>query len=704
MSKYFLLLVAIAAAALCLRASDTWTIPDPIQERPDWLKEGIVMAGSWEPLTFIRRRGGNPVEDEEDWMPERSEAAALKLKEAGINLVVLNLHKGFGLKAEAEDIDATRRFTQYAHKYGIRVGGYVGATMMYETFFLEQPVAKNWLQLDADGRPTYYNASQTFRYVACRNNPGYDAFIKKVLRLGVEDLKLDLIHFDQMEGWEEPRSCHCQWCRDLFIQYLRSLYPAENRRTLRFGFSMLDGIIPPAITVIEPNSSAPWELTDPLTQDWARFRCAFYARRYGEYDRYVQAMNPQVALEGNPNLLLASNEGFSRGVDIQELLRHGDIVWSENPNYARYTPDGRLISKIREFKAARIMGKTLFMYTGGRYGANNEESPPELQLAEAMAYNGLNLGMVGDVSPQGVSLTPAAQRYINFFHAHRKELADTTSVADVAVLRSFASVEFNPAEVLPSTILFEQTLIQSKIPFDIIFDSHLNSLGKYKVLVLANQDALSDEQCTLIRRFVENGGGLVATGNSSLLTDWRLRRRGFALADLFGIARPPVQPRLPIRREYGKGRVVYIPRVEPATALPNPALNYQFPNQYWKLPVNSADLVTSVRWCAHDQLSAKVSAPLSVTAELTRQRGTDTLLLHLVNYDFTKPTGSVEASVRIPEGFRLKEVTCESPDVAQRAVIEAAVREGTASFKIPGLKIYDLLLLKLEKAGGKQAQ
>ena len=27
------------------------------------------------------------------------------------------------------------------------------------------------------------------------------------LRLGVEDMKLDLIHFDQMSWWPEPSSC-----------------------------------------------------------------------------------------------------------------------------------------------------------------------------------------------------------------------------------------------------------------------------------------------------------------------------------------------------------------------------------------------------------------------------------------------------------------------------------------------------------------
>jgi len=69
--------------------------------------------------------------------------------------------------------------------------------------------------------------------------------------------------------------------------------------------------------------------------------------------------------------------------------------------------------------------------------------------------------------------------------------------------------------------LFEQTLIQRQIPFDIIFNNQLKDLSKYSVLVLADQESLSDEQTSLIRDYVNRGGGLVATGNTSLFTEWR---------------------------------------------------------------------------------------------------------------------------------------------------------------------------------------
>ena len=41
-----------------------------------------------------------------------------------------------------------------------------------------------------------------------------------------------------------------------------------------------------------------------------------------------------------------------------------------------------------------------------------------------------------------------------------------------------------------ATILVEQALIQGRIPFDLIFDEHLEDLSKYKALVLARNGKL----------------------------------------------------------------------------------------------------------------------------------------------------------------------------------------------------------------------
>ena len=60
-------------------------------------------------------------------------------------------------------------------------------------------------------------------------------------------------------------------------------------------------------------------------------------------------------------------------------------------------------------------------------------------------------------------------------------------------------------------------------------------------LVLPNVGALSNEQCAAIRNFVEHGGGLIATGASSLYDEWGDPRSDFALADFFGAHAPSAE-------------------------------------------------------------------------------------------------------------------------------------------------------------------
>jgi hypothetical protein len=71
-------------------------------------------------------------------------------------------------------------------------------TQVCVTSFKERPEAHDWMQVTEYGRAVYCHGGQTFRYGACRNTPGYRTFIKEVVRVGIEDVKLGGIHVDQM--------------------------------------------------------------------------------------------------------------------------------------------------------------------------------------------------------------------------------------------------------------------------------------------------------------------------------------------------------------------------------------------------------------------------------------------------------------------------------------------------------------------------
>ena len=78
--------------------------------------------------------------------------------------------------------------------------------------------------------------------------------------------------------------------------------------------------------------------------------------------------------------------------------------------------------------------------------------------------------------------------------------------------------------------------MEEHLPVTLITDLDLRPeiLDRHRVLILPNVVCLSDEQVQTIRSYVERGGGLVATCETSLCDELGRSRGDFALKDLFG--------------------------------------------------------------------------------------------------------------------------------------------------------------------------
>jgi hypothetical protein len=81
-------------------------------------------------------------------------------------------------------------------------------------------------------------------------------------------------------------------------------------------------------------------------------------------------------------------------------------------------------------------------------------------------------------------------------------------------------------------------LIEARIPFEMVNDRLLDAghLKPFKLLILPNIAALSDTQCEQLRQYVQHGGSLVATFETSLYYERGKRRRDFGLSGLFGVS------------------------------------------------------------------------------------------------------------------------------------------------------------------------
>ncbi len=110
-----------------------------------------------------------------------------------------------------------------------------------------------------------------------------------------------------------------------------------------------------------------------------------------------------------------------------------------------------------------------------------------------------------------------------------------TPVPYIAILHSAPTMHHQGYELAP-TLAAHRMLQESSLHFSIINeDTLLCSLDDYQTLILPEQSNLGDKVVRTIRTFVENGGGLIASGSTSLFTEAGKRRRDFGLADVFGV-------------------------------------------------------------------------------------------------------------------------------------------------------------------------
>lgn len=80
-----------------------------------------------------------------------------------------------------------------------------------------------------------------------------------------------------------------------------------------------------------------------------------------------------------------------------------------------------------------------------------------------------------------------------------------------------------------------KTMLEEHIPFEITHHRRLDRLSEYRVLVLPNVACLSKEEVDAIIDYVRNGGGLVATYDTSLYDENGCQLDNFRLSDVLGV-------------------------------------------------------------------------------------------------------------------------------------------------------------------------
>lgn len=624
----------------------------------------------WEPIDHYRRTGGivGAVDTNAPWMPQwyerlHSEEVVRLMSGLGINLACTHFFKGFGLAYEQAEQQRTAGFVQFAHRHGIRVIGYCQSRSIYhEQFLVEVPDARDWIQRNEKGELRTWGGAK-FRWSPCIHCGEFRDYMKRAIRIGLEEIQLDGFHFDN--DYCEP--CYCSRCERAFRAWLTKRHPKPQEQ---FGRASFDEIKQPAA---EKN---PPRITDPLTQEWARWRCESLAEYQAELAAYARRIKPDVILLGNPAYPRDLNSAYARSVWAPLLGRQLDLMFAENGNFPG-VDGGALISQVRACKHAAAVGYRV-VSTVWKHNKLTGLSLPDtgdavaLQIGESSA-NGAVPGTNWALRPLGQGdrmrversdLREALAKHLHFARSLDPFVTNAQPVRDMALLHTFASTVFDNREAVALAQGAEEILIRGGFSWEVVFGEHIERLTRFSVLVVAGQSHLSRAEVATIRAFSNRGGVLVLIGDNGCFDENGRERSRAAFDGLEG------------------DRVVHVDAAAVRATVKTNEGRVLLPPD-WK------QVAGTLARAAGDHLSARLRGADTVTLS-AYESGNDRLVLHLVNYaSEPAPPLSVELGGRWKSCRTARWLTPEGPEQ------ELVVRKGPRpALEIPPLKIYGVLVVE----------
>jgi hypothetical protein len=407
------------------------------------------------------------------------------------------------------DRDLFGELTRAAHDDGLAVLARMDSNRAHEDFYRTHP---DWFASDAAGKP--YKAGESF--VSCINSPYYDEWIPSLLREIAERYRPEGFTDNSWSGLGRGSICYCEHCRKKFRERTGSELPREKdwndsvyRQWIQWNYARRVEI---------------WDLNNLTTKDAGGPHCLWVGMNSGSISGQCQSFRDYKAICERAEIILLDHQsrsdaaGFQHNGETGKLI-HGLLGWD------------------------KLIPESMALYQAGRPTFRLSAKPaPEARMW-------MLEGFAGGIQPwwhhigayhEDRRAYRTVEPVMGWHKANEEFLVNRKPIATVGVVWSQQNSDFYGRD--DADLLVEQpwrgitqALIRARIPYLPVHADHIErEAPSLALLILPNLAAMTDNQVAAVRRFVERGGGLIATGESSLCNEWGEAREDFALADLFG--------------------------------------------------------------------------------------------------------------------------------------------------------------------------
>lgn len=417
----------------------------------------------------------------------------------------------FPLQHRAEFLGARDLYGELAkaaHDDGLTVVARMDSNRTAEDFFQAHP---DWFTRDSSGNP--YRAAD--KYITCVNSPYYDQYLPAVLTEIVERTHPEGFADNSWSGLTRESICYCENCKRKFQAFAGHALPSKHdwddptyRRWIDWNYARRLEI---------------WDLNNRATKAAGGPQCLWFGMNSGSITSQSHSFRDAKAIFERSDIIFLDHQsrgaaGFEENADTGKLV-HGVLGWD------------------------KLAPESMAMYQAGRNSFRLASKP----AAEARMW--MIEGFAGGIQPwwhhigayhDDRRMYHTAEPLMKWYAANEQYLVNRRPLATVGLAWSQRNTDFYGRERAADLVDapyrgFAAALVRSRIPYVPIHIDHVDrEAAKLRVLILPNLAVMSEQQCASVRRFVAGGGALIATGATSLYTEFGDARSDYGLADVFG--------------------------------------------------------------------------------------------------------------------------------------------------------------------------
>ncbi len=400
------------------------------------------------------------------------------------------------------DRDLLAEMIEQCHPRGIKVVAYVH--IGYENWILydEHP---NWVERDSDMSPMLVGRPEEVHM--CPNSPYLDWKIKMLEEI-VNNYNIDAMYFD---GPSYFGYCYCNYCQGRFRHEHDAFLPREED----------------------------WE--DPMWKTYMEWRYQVLESAFIKMKRHIHAIKRIPIIYNNITHYHERCRRESR--QPERLTKIADGILFENHRTQHNRPFYRLGQHVCMGVAT---GKPTWIWWEYNVGDWSFQpcSDPELRLkfAEVLAH-GATLGVfpfdAAWYDPQGIRVISEC---FGFQEANEERIFSVRPTRFLGHVFSRQTAEWYGAAKTdekycePHSGMYK-ALFHAHAPLSFIIDQNVTYeyMKHYRIVCLNNMACMSEDQIAAIERYVDRGGNILVTHETSLYDERGVRRRNFGLAHVLGV-------------------------------------------------------------------------------------------------------------------------------------------------------------------------